>query len=139
MLDEKSHKRILVYDILHKTWVSAKALLIGFDNVDGFIRVFYGTRYLVLFNQEKYDVIYNRIRCLIGVKSGITYDISHNYAKFKVDSYDWLPPEKTLILHSIIIFIISVFNKDNNYYHSSFLVRVNYFKITITIKFLYKL
>ena len=139
MLDEKSHKRILVYDILHKTWVGAKALLIGFDNVDGFIRVYDGTRYLVLFNQEKYDVIYNRIRCLIGVKSGITYDISHNYAKFKVDSYDWLPPEKTLILHSIIIFIISVFNKDNNYYHSSFLVRVNYLKITITIKFLYKL
>ena len=139
MLDEKSHKRILVYDILHKTWVGAKALLIGFDNVDGFIRVYDGTRYLVLFNQEKYDVIYNRIRCLIGVKSGITYDISHNYAKFKVDSYDWLPPEKTLILHSIIILIISVFNKDNNYYHSSFLVRVSYFKITITIKFLYKL
>ena len=119
--------------------VGAKPLFIGFNNVDGFIRVYDGTRYLVLFNQEKYDVIYNRIRCLIGVKSGITYDISHNYAKFKVDSYDWLPPEKTLILHSIIIFIISVFNKDNNYYHSSFLVRVNYFKITITIKFLYKL
>ena len=123
MLDEKSHKRILVYDILHKTWVGAKALLIGFDNVDGFIRVYDGTRYLVLFYQEKYDVIYNRIRYLIGVKSGITYEISHNYAKFKVDSYDWLPLEETLILHNIIIFIISVFNKDkDNYYHNSFLV-----------------
>ena len=31
-----------------------------------------GTRYLVLFGKEKYDYIYNRIRCLIRVKSGIT-------------------------------------------------------------------
>ena len=37
---------------------------------------------------EKYDSIYNRIRYLISVKSGITCIISHNYAKIKVDSYD---------------------------------------------------
>ena len=30
------------------------------------------TRYLALFGKEKYDFIYNRIRCLIRVKSGIT-------------------------------------------------------------------
>ena len=35
---------------------------------------------------EKYDFIYNRIRYLIGVKRGITYVISHNNAKVKVDS-----------------------------------------------------
>ena len=46
------------------------------------------TIYLVLFGTEKYDSIYNRIRYLISAKSGITYIISHNYAKIKVDSYD---------------------------------------------------
>ena len=35
--------------------------------------------------------IYNRIRYLMGVKSGIIYNISHNYEKIKVDSYDSLP------------------------------------------------
>ena len=28
---------------------------------------------LILFGLKKYDAIYNRIRCCIGVKSGITY------------------------------------------------------------------
>ena len=35
------------------------------------------------------DAIYNRVRYLIGVKSGITYVFSHNYAKIKIDSYDF--------------------------------------------------
>ena len=30
------------------------------------------------------------MRYLIGVKSGITYVISHSYAKIKADSYDSL-------------------------------------------------
>ena len=48
---------------------------IMFDKIDGFIRVYRRTRYLVLFGAEKYDFIYNRIRYLAGVKSGITYVI----------------------------------------------------------------
>ena len=52
---------------------------------------------LLLFGSEKYDFIYNMIRYLISVKSGITYVISHNYAKIKVDSYNSLPLEKTMI------------------------------------------
>ena len=32
------------------------------------------------------------------MKSGITYAISHNYIKIKVDSHDSLPPEKTLVI-----------------------------------------
>ena len=51
-------------------------------------------RYLVLFGSEKYDFIYNRVRYVIGVKSGITNVISDNYAKIKVDSLDSLPIEK---------------------------------------------
>ena len=47
-----------------------------------------------MFGDEKYGFIYNRIRYLMGVKSGITYVISHNYAKINIDSYDSLPKEK---------------------------------------------
>ena len=85
---KKSYENILVYDISYKTLIGAKPLRIRFDKVDGFIRVYDGTRYLVLFGGEKYDFICNRIRYLIGVKRGITYAISHNYAKINVDSYD---------------------------------------------------
>ena len=58
--------------------IDAKPLHIRFDRIHGFTRVYDGNRYLVLFGSEKYDFIYNRIRYLMGVKSGITYVISHN-------------------------------------------------------------
>ena len=73
MLDKKSHENILVFDIPYKTLTGAKPLRIKLNKVDGFIRVYDGPRYLVLVGSEKYDFIYNRIRYLIGVKSGITY------------------------------------------------------------------
>ena len=34
---------------------TAKPLIIRFDKIDGFIKVYDETRYLVLFNSEKYD------------------------------------------------------------------------------------
>ena len=74
--------------------VGAKPLHIRFDKIDGFIRVYDGTRYLVLFCPGKYDLIYNTIRYFIGVKSDI---ISYSHAKIKIDSYDSLPLEKTLL------------------------------------------
>ena len=52
--------------------IYAKPLRIKLDKIDGFIRVYDGTRYLVLFGSEKHDFIYNRIRYLISVKSGTT-------------------------------------------------------------------
>ena len=74
-----------------KTLIGAKLLRIKFDKVYGFIRVYDGNRYLVLFRPEKYDAIYNRIEYLISLKNGITYAFSQNYAKIKVDSYESLP------------------------------------------------
>ena len=41
--------------------IGAKQFRIKFDQVDGFIRIYDGTIYLVLFASDKYDVIYNRI------------------------------------------------------------------------------
>ena len=81
---------------------------IRFDKIDGFIRVYDGTKYLVLFGPEKYDAIYNRIRYLINQRSGITYVISHNYVILKVNLYDSLLPEKILTLHNGIMLIKSV-------------------------------
>ena len=105
----------------------AKPLRIRFDKIDGFIRVYDGSRYLVLFGREKYDFIYNRIRYLIRVKSGIKYVIYCNYAKIKVDSYDSLPLEKTITFHNFKILIKSVFNKDkNNCYYNIFLEKASY-------------
>ena len=85
----KSYKNILVYNISYKTFAVAKPLCIRFNKTDGFIRVYDGTRYLV-FGAEKYDLLDYRIKNL-GIKNGITYVVSHNYAKIKVDSYDSLP------------------------------------------------
>ena len=102
--------------------LDAKPLWIIFDKIDGFIRVYDGTRFLVLFGSEKYDFIYNRIRYLKGVKSVITYVDSHNYSRIKLDSYDSLPQEKTMTFYKVIILIKAVFNKNkNNYYYDIFL------------------
>ena len=40
--------------------------------MDGFIRTCDGARYLILFDSENYDAIYNRIRYLICLKISIT-------------------------------------------------------------------
>ena len=59
--------------------IGSKPLHIRSNKVDGFIRVYDGITYLVLFGYEKYDAIYDRIRCLNSQKTGITYIFSHNY------------------------------------------------------------
>ena len=88
--------------------IGDKPLHIRLDKIDGFIWVFDGSRHLVLFEAEKFDFIYNRIRYLVGVKSGITYVVSDNYAEIKIDSYDYLPLEKTLAFDNVIN-ILSLF------------------------------
>ena len=117
----------MIYYISYKTLISAKPLRFRFDKVEGFIRVYHGARYLVLFSPEKHDAIYNRIRYLISQKRGMIYSISHNYARTKIDSYDFLPLEKTLSLHNVIIIIKTVFNKDQNpHYYNIFLEKCSY-------------
>ena len=50
-------------------------------------------------------------------KIGIKHVFPNNYAEIKIDRYDFLPLEKTLILRNVIIHIKSVFNKDQNHYY----------------------
>ena len=95
------------------------------SKLDEFIRVYEGTRYLLLFDPEKYDAIYNRIRYLISQKSGITYVYSHNYAIIEVDSFHSFPLEKTLTLHNVIILNQSVFSKNQNNYYYNILLEKN--------------
>ena len=109
-------------DISCKTLIGPKPLSIRFNKIDGSIIIYDGTRYLVLFGAEKYESIFNRITYLKGIKSGITYVISHDYIRIKVGSYDSLPPERALTFHNVIILIKSVFNKDKNkYFYNIFL------------------
>ena len=112
----------MIDNFSYKNLIDVKPLRIRFDKMDGFIRIYHGNRYLVLFGLQKYDAIYNRIRYLISQKSRIAYAFSHYYAKIKVDSYDSLPLEKTLTLHDVTIRIKSVVNKNqNHYYYNIFL------------------
>ena len=72
LIDKKSYENILIYDISQITLIGSKLLCIRFDKIDGFKRIYDGTRYLIFFGSEKCDAIYNRIRYLISLKSGIT-------------------------------------------------------------------
>ena len=73
LLNKKSHKNILICNISYKNLICTKPLRIRFNEVDRNIRVYDGTRYIVLFRPEKYDVIYNKIRYLVSHKSDIIY------------------------------------------------------------------
>ena len=107
--------------------ILARSLLIKFNKIDGFLRVYDGTRYIVLFGAEKYDSIYNTVRYYIGIKGGITYVFSHNYARFKVDSYKFLLLERTFNFHNVKKLIKSVCNKDkNNCYYNILLEKRSY-------------
>ena len=77
LINEKSYENILIYDISYKTLINSKPLRIRFFKIDGFIRIYDGTRYLTLFGSEKGDAICSRIRYFISLKSGITYIFSY--------------------------------------------------------------
>ena len=49
LLDEKSYKNILVYNILYKKFMDAKPFRIRFNKIDGIITIYKGIRYLELF------------------------------------------------------------------------------------------
>ena len=114
LIDEKPRENILIYNISYKTLINPKSLRIKFNQIDGFIRIYDGTRYLILFDAGEYEAIYNKIKYLISLKNGITYIFSHYFTERKADSYDSLPMEKRLILHNIIMHIKLVLNKDEN-------------------------
>ena len=100
-----------------KTFVSVNPLSIMFGEKYGFINNFDGIRYLVLFSRGWYDAIYSGIRYLINEKRGVTDSINHNFARIRINSYNFWPIEKILTFHDLIILIKSVVNKNENKYN----------------------
>ena len=100
------YKNISIYNVSHKTSIESKNLRIRFNNINRFIVIYDGTRYLVSLGPEKDDTIYNRIRYLISLKKDITYTFSHYFPKIKVYSYDSLHIEKILALRSVKILLL---------------------------------
>ena len=113
LLDKKSYKNLLIYNISYKTFVDEKPLRIWLDKIERFIKTDNEIRYLVLF---EYNEIYDKIRYLISKKSGIKYSISYNFPRIRNDSYNSLPIEKILTFHNVIILIKSIINENKNHY-----------------------
>ena len=90
--------------------------------IDGFTKIYDRIRYLVLFASERFNAIYNSIKHLISEKSGITDSINYNFARIRIDSDNFLPIQKMLAFHNVIILIKSVINKNKyNYHHNTLL------------------
>ena len=105
LLNEKSYKTyiyILIYDISYKTYMGSKPLCIRFHEIDEFIKIYDGIRYLLLFGSKLHNAIYNRIRYLISEKIGIADSINHNFARIKIDSVNSFPVEKPLTCYNTL-------------------------------------
>ena len=53
LLHKKPYGYIFTYNISKKAFIGSKLLRIRFDKTDGFIGVYDGTRYLIIFDPEK--------------------------------------------------------------------------------------
>ena len=92
-------------------------MLIWFEKLDEFIKIYDAITYLVLFASGRYNAVYNGIKYLKSEKSGIKSSINHNFVRVRIYSNFSLPVEKMLTFHNVITFIKSVVNKnENNYY-----------------------
>ena len=122
LFDEKICKNILIYGIsCRSTFMGSIPFGIRFDEIDGFIKIYDGIRYLVLFSYL-YDEICNRIKYLTSEKSGIADSIDSNFAKIRIDLYSYLPIEEILTIHNVITLIKLVINENKNkYYYNIFL------------------
>ena len=100
----------MIYNISSKTFIDLKPLRIRLDIIDGFIRIYDGTRYLTLFGSKEYEAISNKSRYLISLKKA-SHVFFSLFCEIKVDSSDSLPIEKTLTFDNIIILIKYVLSR----------------------------
>ena len=125
LLDEKLYKtceNVLIYDILYKIFMGGKPLRIRFNKINEFMKIYDGIRYLRLFDPWWYDASWIRMRYLIIKKSGITDSVNHDFARIRINSYNYLPIDEILTIHNVIILIKSVVNKnENNCFYNIFL------------------
>ena len=71
LIDEKSYKNILVYGISYKSLFGSKPLRIKFDEANGFIRVYRGIRYLLLFGPENMMLFTVELYILLAGKAAL--------------------------------------------------------------------
>ena len=98
--------------IKNQTFMGSKPFHIRFDEIDGFIKLYDGIR------SVWYNDICNRITYLI-IEKGINYNVS----RIRIDSYSFLPIERTLTFHTVIILIKSVANKNESNYNYNIVFR----------------
>ena len=110
LIDIKSYKNILVYDVECKTPYFAKPLSNIIDKVDAYIIKYDKTRYLALcHSNEKYKRIFDIIRFIIMLKCNISDVYSHKYAKIKINSNGDLPLEKVITMHNVKYYLLNLF------------------------------
>ena len=73
LLNQKSYKNILTYDVSYKNFMGAELLRIWFEKVDEFIKIYDGIRDLELFALERYNGVYDKINHLTSKNGGIKY------------------------------------------------------------------
>ena len=83
-------------------------LQIRFDEIDGFIKIYDGTRYLQMFSNILYDKICDTIKYPISKKTGIADSINHSFGRIRSDSHNSLPIKKVLTFHNVVILSKSV-------------------------------
>ena len=64
LIDEKSQENILIYDISYKTLIGSKPLRIRFDKIDGIIRIYDRSKYLILFGTKKMTLFTTKLDIL---------------------------------------------------------------------------
>ena len=100
--------------------MGAKPLCIRFDKVDGFIKIYDGTRYLLSFGPK--NMIQFMIELDILQVKKVVLHIVLIIILQESELIQVIPIEKTLTFHNVIVLIKSVFNKiENNYYYNIFL------------------
>ena len=69
-----------------------------------------------------FDNICDGVKYLISEEIDITDIVNHNIGKIRIDSYNYLPIEKILTFHKVIMLFTSVVNENKNeYYYNIFL------------------
>ena len=106
--------------------MGSKQLRIRFHEIDDFIKIDDGIRYLVILGHGGFDKIFDSIKYLISEKGGIA-DSNYYLARIRIDLYNSLPIEKKLTFHNVIILIKLLVNKNKNeYYCNIFLEKGSY-------------
>ena len=125
ILDEKSYKNIPIYDIGYVRVKDSKYVIINsvnplyliFNRVNGYVEEIYENKYLTLVptnaSQEKinkWEELWSKIRDLIRSITKMSDGYDEKYMKFKFNSDDELPLNKTIEIPSMTIVVRAVFH-----------------------------